>query len=208
MDPEALQRRLDPAQHLRHRVVRVLGQVGDVLALVAVLRRLLPTPPGLDRRAEELHLGARVVVVVLALDVVPGELEQSRDRVSVGTVAPGGDRDRPGGVGRDHLDLHLLLRRRRAAAVLRAGGEDLRERVAVPRRREPEVDEAGSRDLGSLDLRQRARLRDELLRDRQRRLLAHAGQAHRHVRRVVAVRRVAGPLQSHGRSRGLAQRRL
>ena len=59
----------------------------DVGAAVAVLRRLLSTPPRLDRLAEEVDLATDVVVVVLALDVVPGELEQPRDGVAVGAVS-------------------------------------------------------------------------------------------------------------------------
>ena len=208
MDPEALHRRLDPLQHLRHRIVRQPRQLGDVGAVVAVLRRLLATAPGLDRRAEPLHLRAGVVVVVLALDLVAGEGEQARDRVAVGAVARGRDRDRAGRVRGDHLDLDPLLRLGRAAAVLHAGREHLRERVAVPVARQPEVDEAGAGDLGPLDLRQRRRLLDELLRDRPRRLPARAGELHRHVRRVVAVRVVARPLEHDGRARRLAERRL
>ena len=84
------------------------GQLGDVLAVVAVLGRLLPAPRGLDRRAEALHLGAGVVVVVLALDRVARELEQPRDRVAVRGVPRRGDRDRPRRVRGDHLDLDAL----------------------------------------------------------------------------------------------------
>ena len=87
MDPEALERLLDLRQHQRHGVAAQRREVGDVGALVAVLGRLLATPARLDRGAEELHLAAGVVVVVLALDVVAGELEQPRDRVAVGAVA-------------------------------------------------------------------------------------------------------------------------
>ena len=50
-----------------------LRQLGDVVAVVAVLGRLLPAPARLDRGAEAVHLRAGVVVVVLALDVVAGE---------------------------------------------------------------------------------------------------------------------------------------
>ena len=40
-----------------------------------------------DRRAEAVHLGAGVVVVVLARDLVAAELEQAGDAVAVGAVA-------------------------------------------------------------------------------------------------------------------------
>ena len=51
------------------------GQLLDVLAAVAVLGRRLAASQRFDRGAEELHLTAGVVVVVLALDLVPGEGE-------------------------------------------------------------------------------------------------------------------------------------
>ena len=112
VDPEALERRLDPvAASAGTGSSGSCRQLGDVVALVAVLGRLLPAPPRLDGGAELLHLGAGVVVVVLALDVVPGELEQPRDRVAVGAVPRGGDDDRARRVRRDHLDLHPLLGR-------------------------------------------------------------------------------------------------
>src|SRR5436190_2661997 len=67
MDAEALQRRLDRVQHLRNRVALVCGELADVVAAVAVLRRLLAAPRRLDRRPEQVELPSRVVVVVLAL---------------------------------------------------------------------------------------------------------------------------------------------
>ena len=71
VDPEPLEGRLDLLEHQRHRIALQRGEVLDVGAPVAVLRRLLPTPRSLHRGAEALHLATRVVVVVLALDLVP-----------------------------------------------------------------------------------------------------------------------------------------
>jgi hypothetical protein len=88
VDPEPLQRALDPLHHVLHaqhrELVRVAlgravdfgGELGDVVALVAALRRLLAAGARPDRLAEEPHLGPVVVDVVLALDRVAGELEQ------------------------------------------------------------------------------------------------------------------------------------
>ena len=56
--------------------------------MVAVLGRRLTAADGGDGRPEPVHLAAGVVPVVLALDLVPGELEQARDRVAVGGVPP------------------------------------------------------------------------------------------------------------------------
>ncbi len=118
--------------------------------MVAVLGRLLPAPDRIDRGPEALHLGAGVVVVVLALDRVAGMREHARDGVAVDPVPGRRDRDRPGRVRRDHLDLHSLHGVGEPAAVALPRLEDLRERLAVPRSPEPEVDEARPGDLGAL----------------------------------------------------------
>ncbi len=128
-DPEPLQRRLDQAEHHRHGVAVDLRELGDVVAVVAVLGRLLAAAHRVDRRAEAVHLGAGVVVVVLALDRVTGEGEQPRDAVAVGAVACRGDGHRAGRVRRHHLDLNALRRLGGAAAELVSGREHARERL-------------------------------------------------------------------------------
>ena len=181
------------------------GELGDVLAPVAVLGRLLPAPDRLDRGAEALHLRAGVVVVVLARDLVARELELARDRVADRAVARRGDRDRPGRVGRDHLDLDLLRRLGRAAAV--AGPAARISPSASPNQagRQPEVDEARAGDLGALDLVQPGRGGRELLAELARRAALHRRELHRDVGRVVAVRGVVRPLELDRRARELRQ---
>ena len=78
VDSEALERRLDALEHRRHGIAGKCGELGDVLAAVAVLGRLFAASDRLDRGVETLHLPPRVVVVVLALDLVAGEREQAR----------------------------------------------------------------------------------------------------------------------------------
>ena len=84
VDPEPLERRLDLLEHPRHRVALHLRELRDVGALVAALRRRRTAPRRLDRRAEEVHLRAGVVVVVLALDRrgprTPGAARRRRRR--------------------------------------------------------------------------------------------------------------------------------
>ncbi len=108
MNAKNVERPLDLLEHPRHRVLVARRELVDIGAAVAVLGGLLPSPSRLDRGPELLHLRAGVVVVVLALDLVPGELEETGDRVAVGAVPCRGDRDRAGRVGGDHLDLDSL----------------------------------------------------------------------------------------------------
>ena len=102
--------------------------------MIAVLGRLLAAPARLDRRTEAVHLGAGVVVVVLALDVVTGELEQARDRVAVGAVAADATVSGPVGLAET---ISTCMRSRHAG---RAGAEtpSCSEHV-VERRGEPRV---------------------------------------------------------------------
>jgi len=79
VDAEALERGLDSSEHGRDRVSFLSSQVFDVRALVALLGKLLTPPTRLDGRPKAIHLTTRVVVVVLALDLVARELEQARD---------------------------------------------------------------------------------------------------------------------------------
>ena len=140
MDAEALERCLDLFQHPRHRVALERGETRDVVAVVAVLGRLLPPADRLDRCAEALHLGACVVVVVLALDCVAARTREARDGVAVRAVPRRGDRDRPGRVRRDHLHLHALgvLGRATAEAVpSRSRRAPRRRRVASHRLTKP-----------------------------------------------------------------------
>ena len=87
--------------------------LADVLARVAVLGQA-PSPAFArrQRRAEELHLHAAVVEVVLAVDDVAGALEDPAQRVAEGRPPPAARVERPGGVGRHELDVDPPCRRR------------------------------------------------------------------------------------------------
>src|SRR5690349_2333828 len=124
MDPEALERVLDAAQHCGNGIPGKRSELADVLAAIAVLRRLLPTPHGLDGGAEAFHLRAGVVVVVLPFDLVARKLEQACDRVAVRAVPGRRDGDGAGRVRGDHLHLDALPRLRAPAAESLARLED------------------------------------------------------------------------------------
>ena len=206
-DPEPLQRRLDQAEHDRNGVAVDLRELGDVVAVVAVLGRLLAAAHRVDRRAEAVHLAAGVVVVVLALDRVTGEGEEPGDAVAVGAVACGRDRHRTGRIRGHHLDLDALRRLGGATAELVSCREHARERLGEPRVGELEVDEARPGDRGLRDSVDRGGGADDLLRDLARRAARLAGQLQCDVGGVVAVARVCRPVQGDGCSGGLGQRR-
>ena len=205
-DPEALERGLDLLQHPRNRIAGLLGEDGDIPSAVAVLGRLLPAPDRIHRRAEEVHLASGVVVVVLALDLVAGELEQSRDRVTVGPVSGRGDRDRPGRVRRDELHLDPLARVGGSAAETPSAGEHRREPGPEPGVVDGDVQEARARDVHGGDPVQCGDPPAQLLGDLARRLPTLAREAERHVRRVVAVARVCRALELDGRPRHVGKR--
>ena len=64
-----------------------LGELDDVVALVAVLRRLLAARERLDRVAELAHLRTRVVDVELTRRPARRETEHPREGVTVSGVA-------------------------------------------------------------------------------------------------------------------------
>jgi len=199
-DAEALQRRAHLLEHELDALAGELlggpvrgvrdarGEVGDVVAVVAVLRRLLPAGTGADRLAEAPDLAAGVVDVVLALDGVAGELEHPRERVAVGGVAARGDGDRPRRVRRHELHEDPLGRLGDAGAVRVAGVEDVGERVAHPGVGHEEVEEARTRDVDAGDLPGEllGDERAEALGDRARRLPERGREQHRGVGGVVA----------------------
>src|SRR5439155_6496785 len=185
------------ADFLQHRLDGIAGvrrNLLEVVAHVAALGWRLATPARLDRLPEEVDLTARVVEVVLLPDCVTGEAQQPCDRVAVGTVAGGADRDRTGRVGGDELDLDALMRLREPAPVFRV---DLRERVDEPLAREPEVEESRPRHVRAVDRRQGGHTLREPLCELSRLELAGGRGSQGDVGRVVAVRGIVRPLELH-----------
>ena len=129
----------------------LLGELGDVVAAVAVLGRLPAGHPGRDREREALDLAAGVVDVVLAPDLVADRLEQPHEGVAVGGVAAAADVQRAGRVGGDELDQDPLGEA--VGAGPRSSPDSARRchRAPVPGVGEEEVDEAGAGDLDPLD---------------------------------------------------------
>ena len=124
--PERAQRGAHPLHHQRHRRLPqlrrlqcrgprtvsgwrpALGQLTDVLPLVAILRHLPALRQREDRLAQLGHLRARVVDVELARHLVPVQRQQPRQRVPVRRVARVAHVHRPRRVGAHELDQHPL----------------------------------------------------------------------------------------------------
>ena len=211
LDPESIKRHPDLGDHRLGACARPLldrrvrgqpqpgGDLGHVLAAVAVLGHLLAARPRHQRRAEQVDLAAGVVEVVLARHVVACEGEQPGQRVAVGGVACSANGDRARRVAGHELHLDPLRVRGRARPIPSALGEDPRDHVPVPGRCQPEVDEPRPGDLGALDPRRVEPLKDpagDLPGSRPQRL----GQRHRDGAGIVAVRRIGRPLQPHRRA--------
>ena len=101
------------------------GDVGDVVAGVAVLGRRLALGGGDQRVGEPVDLGAVVVEVVLADDVGALGGQQPAERVADGGPAGAADVDGPGRVGRDELEVDVRAREVVGVAVVRAGADDV-----------------------------------------------------------------------------------
>ncbi len=207
--PKPGQRRPDAADHgigagpcpcrgVRVRVEPEPGRdLGHILPLVAVGRRLLASRPGAQGFPEEVDLPAGVIEVVLPPDVVAGELEQPRQAVAVGGVTGGGHGHRAGGIARDVLDLHPLRPGRRARPVPRPLLEHPSDGVAIPGGGHAQVEEARPGDLDRRDVLRRdlgGDPRGDVARRRPQRL----GELQRHRRRVVAVIGIGRPVEPNG----------
>ena len=182
------------------------GPVAHVLAVVAVLGRLLALGPGRQRGRVVEHLGAAVVQVVLAGDHVAGALEQPHHGVAIAGVAAVASVQGAGGVGAHPLDVDAAaLAEVGAGVAVGAGGEDLAQQVVQPRVVQPEVHEAGPGHLDGSDVLGRGRA--ERLGDAGGQLAGVPagllGRHQRHVRRPVAVLAPGRALELDGVGQGL-----
>ncbi len=139
------------------RRLELVGQLDDVLALIPALgNRHIPPEQlcmaCLDRVDQLVDLGARIVDVELATDLMAGKLEQARDRVTDRGAAPMADVQRPGGVGGHELDVDCASRAPVVAAVLAVLLENFAEAGAQIFAAHAEVDEPGPGDLRMLDM--------------------------------------------------------
>ena len=152
----------DGAERLAHLVVGQAQRVGflgehlggdlfDVVARVAVVRRGFALGGGDQGVGEPVDLGAVVVEVVLAHDMGALGGQQPAERVADGGPAGAADVDGPGRVGGDELQVDVLALERLGVAVVGAGGEDVVDDDALGGGLDAQVDEAGTCDVGGGD---------------------------------------------------------
>src|ERR1019366_8995235 len=124
------------------------GQLGHVLPGVAALGDVTTGAPGQQALPQRADLPAGVIDVVLPADPVPGTGQHPGQGVAVTPPPAVADVDRPGGIGRDELDLDpLTVTHVGSRVALLALGQQFGQRVVQPAVVEREVDEAGPGDL-------------------------------------------------------------
>ena len=174
----------------------LLGDLADVGTTVAVLGGLLAACGGQQGAGEAVDLGAVVVEVVL-----PGDLSATGGQDSGQGVADGGPAgatqvDRPGGVGRDVLEVDVLAAQGVVAAVGLTGLDDGAGELAGAGGVEADVEEAGAGDLHGGDAVEGLETRNEELGEVARLGAGLLGQLHGHVGGPVTVVAVAGALDA------------
>ena len=160
-----------------------LGQLGDVITRVAAFRRLVAVQPRIDRGAEPARLRVVRVHVVLALNLVAGELEHAADRVAKDGAAAVADVQRTRGVDARELDLEAFALTDVSRAV---AGLDPRDQTLEPPVGESEVHIPSGRLRLHCSIGDRDRF-GESNRDRLRVLAQRARELEPRGARVVAV---------------------
>ncbi len=178
-----------------------LRNLGHVAASIAVDRQRLVVPEELPvarthAQRQQLHLSARVVVVVLPMDVPAGPIEERGDRVTQRGLPSVAQVERPGGVGRHELDHDRAAFADVAPPVGGVGLENVVEHRCDGPRAEAEVQESGTGHLDGLHTRRgEVEARHEVLGDRPRSAAELLGQGHGDVAGQVSVRGVPWTLQ-------------
>ncbi|MNQ66437.1 hypothetical protein D3C85_809290 [compost metagenome] len=187
--------------------LEVAGDVGDVVALVAVGGPVggfgrQAAGAGLHADGQVMDLVAGVVVVELARDIPAAGVVQAAQGVAQRGLAGVAHVQRAGGIGRDELDQDLLAAARGAAergALLGHGRDD----GLAGGGGDAQVDEAGAGHFRAFDQRGRIGVRQQRAHDGLGQFAGVAagglGQLHGHVGGDVAVRGNLRALQEHVR---------
>ncbi len=145
----------------------------------------------MERARERIDLGARVVDVIFAAYRKARLGEERSERIAHHGDAAVPDMKRPGRIDRDIFDIDLAAHTHRRIAIGSARAQNLGKPRVPERIREPQVEEARSRDFGRRNIGQALEPRLQQFGERPRRHLRALRQHHRRVGRKIAVRRIA-----------------
>ena len=143
------------------------------------------------RAREHVDLPAGIVDVIFAHDPVPRPFEQTAQRIAHHRAAAVAHVHRTGRIGGHIFDINRLPVTQRGTAIVVAQLGDRQQLAAPGVGRKAQVDEAGSGNIGSVDVGFALQMLDDLLRQRARIGLGRLGQHHRGIRRQVPVRGIA-----------------
>ena len=176
----------------------LVGDVGDVLAAVAILGDLAAHRAGVEGVREAVDLRAVVVEVVLAGHGGAGGGHEAGQRVADSGPA-GATQVHGAGRVRGHVfEVDRAAREGLVAAVCGAGLDDGTSQLAGRTRAQADVDEAGASDLDGVDTVGGGQVVGEDLRELARRHASLLTELHRDVGRPVAMLAHARALHGHG----------
>ena len=190
-------------------VVEGLGQVLDIVAVVAVLGKLHLVLAqnqlliaGVDGGGEFLDLVAGVVHIELPPDLIAGPVQHAGQRVAQNAASGIAHVHGAGGVGGDKLHHQPLAVAHVHPAVVRALSGDISQHVGIPALRKAEVDKAGACHLhrgkpAALQLH----VGHQGLRDLPGGHVQGLGPGHGVVCGVIAVGGILGDLNAAGKRR-------
>jgi hypothetical protein len=175
--------------------IQPFGDRADVLAKRLAVAQM-------RRACQHIDLPSGIVDVVLARHGEAGGRQEIGERIAKHRAAAMADVHRPGRIGRDVFDVHVLAGPDGAAAVSRSLTDDARERTAPHHGIERQVDEPRPRDFGLGDLGKLGKLGRDLLREVARFQSRVLGKRHRRVGGQIAVARLARRLDNDAREIG------
>ena len=164
-----------------------VGDLGDVVAAVAVVRGRQPAGRRQQRAGEPVDLRAGVVEVVLPDHLGALGAQHPPEGVADGRPPGAADVHRAGRVGRDELQVDVLARERVTGAVGGAGGDDLADQRTGSGGFQGDVEETRTGDLDGGDARCPGQVPADHRGDLPGRATGCLRQLQRDGRRVVAV---------------------
>ena len=147
------------------------------------------------RGGEYIHLPARVVDVKLARDFMAGSFQHIGDTRAVCRAPPVTDVQRPGGIGRDELDLDFLFVTAGAFAEIRTYYKYLIYNGFFVSAVEEQIDKSSARNFRFFQQRRRRQRRHQFLRNVARLGAQRFRKLHRHIAGEITVLNLLGAFE-------------